>query len=128
MPDSAFILKPYRQWFYEVGHQSRRRRAVTADAYPAYIGCQMIFTSEGEREFARCISKLVYTNPFLPERIECERAALGEAFVAGDRVWNVLADPAREISNVAAIGQRADALARAARERLGEGAKATKDE
>src|SRR5688572_33368925 len=119
---------PYMHWVYEIGHQSRDRQAVTADAYPAYIGCQMIFTSDGEREFARCVSRLVYTNPFLPERIECERAALGDAFVAGDRVWNALADPAREVSNVGAIGARADDLVRAARERLGEGLKASAEE
>jgi DNA-binding NtrC family response regulator len=88
----------------------------------------MIFTSDAERQFVKCISRLVYTNPFLPERIECERAALGESFIPGDKVWNALADPARELSNVKAIGDRADVLAQTMRERLGDGAKASAEE
>src|SRR5919112_5643868 len=100
-------------------------------AHPAYIACRgcpiMIFTSDAERQFAKCISRLVYTNPFLPERVEGERAALGEAFIAGDRVWNALADPARELSNVVQIGERADALAEVARRRLAEGGRASAD-
>ena len=48
----------------------------------------MIFLTDDERAFAQSIVRLVYCNPFLPERIDCERAALGNDFVAGDRVWN----------------------------------------
>src|SRR6185369_12807701 len=88
----------------------------------------MIFTSESERQFVGCIARLVYTNPFLPERIEGERTALGEAFIPGDRVWNALADPARELSNVVQIGDRADALALSVRERLAGGAKASSED
>jgi transcriptional regulator with AAA-type ATPase domain len=88
----------------------------------------MSFNNETERRFARCISRLVYTNPFLSERIEGERAALGEAFIPGDRVWNALADPERKLSNVERIGSRADALALSVRERLADGAKATAEE
>jgi transcriptional regulator with AAA-type ATPase domain len=88
----------------------------------------MIFTSEAERQFVGCIARLVYTNPFLPERIDGERTALGEAFIPGDRVWNALADPARELSNVVQIGDRADALARSVRERLAGGANASSED
>src|SRR5688572_26320861 len=104
-------------------------------AHPLYIGClaeecpRMLFAAAEERPFVECIARLVYTNPFLPERVEGERCALGESFVEGDRVWNALADPARELSNVARIGERADALVRATRERLGSGtAKPSADE
>src|SRR3954452_4650952 len=88
----------------------------------------MIFTSDSERPFVACIARLVYTNPFLPERIEGERAALGEAFIEGDRVWNSLADPQRELSNVCSIGDRADQLVRSLRERLAAGVKASREE
>jgi transcriptional regulator with AAA-type ATPase domain len=87
----------------------------------------MLF-SDTERPLANSISLLVYTNPFLPERVEGERAVLGEAFIEGDRVWNALGDPARETSNVARIGDHADTLVRAARERLGKNAKASAEE
>src|SRR6185295_16786266 len=88
----------------------------------------MLFTSDAERALVSAISRLVFTNPFLPERIECERVALGEAFVAGDRVWNALADPQREASNVVKIGERAEALVKSARQRLADGAKASAEE
>jgi hypothetical protein len=93
------------------------------------LDVQMLFPSDNERALVGSVARLVYTNPFLPERVECERAALGESFVPGDRVWNALADPAREWSNVAKIGDAADALVRTARQRLGDGvAKISRDE
>ena len=65
----------------------------------------MLFASETQQVLAESIAKLVYTNPFLPERIEAERAVLGGTFIEGDRVWNALSEPAREEANVIAIGQ-----------------------
>src|SRR5687768_7554162 len=79
----------------------------------------MIFLSDDERAFAQAIVRLVYCNPFLPERIECERAALGEDFVAGDRVWNALTP---DTFNVLKIGDKADAFVRTVRQRLADGA------
>src|SRR4051812_29675678 len=108
-----------------------RMPAGCGEMHPVHTMCTlnaMIFTSDAERNFADCVAKLVYTNPFLPERIERERAALGEAFIEGDRVWNALADPQRELSNVCTIGDRADALVRSLRERLATGAKASREE
>ena len=40
----------------------------------------MALFAAGQRSFAEAVSELVYCNPFLPERIECERRALGEDF------------------------------------------------
>ena len=48
--------------------------------------------SAAEREFAQALSRLAYCNPFLPERIAAERAALGGDFSDRDRVWNVRVD------------------------------------
>src|SRR5687768_14422908 len=39
------------------------------------------FDSPAEAQFAHTISDVAYCNPFLPERIEYERVALGEEFV-----------------------------------------------
>ena len=71
-----------------------------------------------ERAFAQAVSKLAYCNPFLPERIECEREALGPDFVAGGAVWHSRPDQAPENPNVAKINQRLEALAERLREKL----------
>ena len=47
-----------------------------------------VFT-DTELRFLEAISKLVYCNPFLPERIGNEMAALGSEFVDSEHPWNV---------------------------------------
>lgn len=42
-----------------------------------------------DRRLAEIISKLSYCNPFLQERIEYEKAALGSAFESENAIWNV---------------------------------------
>ncbi len=46
-----------------------------------------LFTPE-ERRFARAVERLNYCNPFLAERIDAEREALGAAFEERDAEWN----------------------------------------
>src|SRR4051812_34223658 len=61
------------------------------------------------RDIAIAIGSLVYQNPFLPERIETERAILGDDFVADTSVWS--RDVRHESRpNIAAIGARAEQL------------------
>ncbi|HEX7191051.1 MAG TPA: sigma 54-interacting transcriptional regulator [Thermoanaerobaculia bacterium] len=64
-----------------------------------------------QRRLAAAIAALAYENPFLPSRIEAERAILGDDFVADTTVWS---RDLRQASrpNVAAIADRAEALAR----------------
>ncbi|MCU0793974.1 MAG: hypothetical protein MUE42_14235, partial [Opitutaceae bacterium] len=47
-----------------------------------------IFTRQADRDFARAVARLNATNPFLPERIACEREALGVEFRAVGAEWN----------------------------------------
>src|SRR2546430_15745340 len=82
----------------------------------------MGFMSGEERALAAALSRLGYANPFLPERIEAERAALGPAFVHADRVWSVRADRTVQNPNIARLGERAAAPAATLRERLAAGA------
>ncbi len=35
-----------------------------------------------ERRFVEAVGRMAHCNPFSPERIECERVALGDAFDA----------------------------------------------
>lgn len=46
----------------------------------------MLFRPD-ERRFAAAVSRIAYDNPFSPERIESERAALGAAFTEAEPVW-----------------------------------------
>ncbi len=82
----------------------------------------MGFMSAEERALATALSRLGYANPFLPERIEAEGAALGPAFVHADRVWSVRTDRTVQNPNVARLAERATTLAALLRERLAGGA------
>src|SRR5262245_17460353 len=86
-----------------------------------------LFTSQ-TRAGAEALSRLSYANPFLPERIACEREVLGGDFVPATAVWSVRAD--RDVHNptVERLAARALTVATAARERLASRAEATADE
>ncbi len=54
----------------------------------------MSVMSANERTFLTAVSRLAYCNPFLPERTEYERTALGRQFVPGGPVWSAsVTDP-----------------------------------
>jgi transcriptional regulator with AAA-type ATPase domain len=79
----------------------------------------MAFLSPTERSFLSAVSQLAYCNPFLPERAECERAALGREYVEGEPVWSLpVEDPERPRANVWRIAARLDLLAEQLRTRL----------
>jgi transcriptional regulator with GAF, ATPase, and Fis domain len=80
------------------------------------------FLAGEDRALAQAISRLAYCNPFLPERIECERAALGSAFVAGGTLWHATGDPA-PTPNVAALGTLSAGLTSRLASRLADGAR-----
>src|SRR5438093_11473618 len=83
-----------------------------------------------EQIVARAVSGLAQGNPFLPERIEHERQALGSAFVVANPVWHLNVDRP-ENPNVAALSARAAELLETARRRLdagGRGARLVEDE
>jgi DNA-binding NtrC family response regulator len=77
----------------------------------------------GEEDgLAVAIARLGHTNPFLPERIDAERAVLGAEFVPADVVWSVRADRAVQNPNVSRLAARATALADRLQARLAAGA------
>jgi transcriptional regulator with AAA-type ATPase domain len=77
-----------------------------------------------EERLARCVARLAYANPFLGERIECEREILGAEFALGRQFWHV--DQGSE--NVGAIQERVDPLVETLAERLRAGARPTSEE
>src|SRR5258705_378708 len=80
----------------------------------------MTLISDRERTFARAISRLANANPFLPERVEAEREALGPDFVEPGAAWHARARP-DAYPNLAALDQRASLLAGALRRKLAAG-------
>ena len=73
----------------------------------------------------RAIARLVYCNPFLPERVELERAILGADAAPQDDVWHPRGDVEAVSQSLAPIGERARSLAEELRGRLLEGANAS---
>ncbi len=79
----------------------------------------MLFT-EPESTLARAVGALTAGNPFLPDRLEAERGALGDAFDPAGTLWHSPDEP-EPAPNVVRIAARATALADAARTRLADG-------
>src|SRR5579885_1993551 len=63
--------------------------------------------SARERRFLESVANLGYCNPFLPERVELERAALGPDFVDDGPIWSVsVSDPDESRPNVVRLHER----------------------
>src|SRR5580704_17657171 len=75
-----------------------------------YTGCMAVY-SQHERHFLSSVARLGYGNPFLPERITFEKAALGREFVPGGVVWSAsVSDPDAEAPNVISIYKKLSKL------------------
>jgi len=64
-----------------------------------------------QRALLRSVSALAYCNPFLPERVELERAVLGAEFHEGEPVWSQQPEsPERPRENVWRIAAKLETL------------------
>lgn len=89
----------------------------------------MVFLDSHEKTFLRAVSKLAYCNPFLPERIEYEREALGPDFQETELVWSLRVDaPDTPRANTANIVERIAGLGEKLREKLTKGRAATEQD
>ena len=88
----------------------------------------MSFMSDRERGVVEAVSALAAGNPFLPERVENERRALGSAFTPLTAVWHEGADLEAANPNVDALLALAEQLAPELRGRLASGARGTRRE
>ncbi len=86
--------------------------------------------SAAERRVAEAIAGIGYCNPFLPERVELERQALGDAFVeVGPVIWARPGVPIERLfPNVLALRERAGKLVETMRRRLEQGRPASPEE
>jgi DNA-binding NtrC family response regulator len=71
-----------------------------------------------ERRLAEAVAGLGFGNPFLPERIELERQALGPAFTPGGVVWSRDPSGLGDNPNVEEVNRRAERLAEQLRARM----------
>jgi transcriptional regulator with AAA-type ATPase domain len=82
------------------------------------------FVSDEQRALLRGVLRLGYANPFLPERVECERTVLGAEFQEGEPVWSYRAEHPGPRDNVWRILSKLEPLVEQLRTRLAEGAEA----
>lgn len=79
----------------------------------------MSIMSVSERHFLRQVANLAYCNPFLPERVAYEKAALGRDFVSGEPVWSAsVAAPDLPRTNVVRIHGRLEPMLAGLRTRV----------
>ena len=85
--------------------------------------------TSAERTFLRVVSDLGHANPFVPARVDLERAALGRDFEEGEPVWSMrVEDPDTPRANVWKIVERVDRLVGELRSRLVGGARPAKED
>ncbi len=83
-----------------------------------YNFCMSLLAAR-ESHFLQSVANLAYSNPFLPERIALERAALQQDFVPGEPTWSAsAADPDAARPNVALIYARLETMIDALRVHL----------
>ena len=66
--------------------------------------------SKPQRQFADRISEIINCNPFLPDRIELERLALGSEFVESGASWNSHPSQHKESPNLERMLHRAEEI------------------
>ena len=79
----------------------------------------MGFIPAEDLAFVRAVSELSNANPFLPERLQLEKAALGDAFVAEPHdYWSLTSEQTQRRSNLVLILDRARKVAESLRNKL----------
>jgi len=79
----------------------------------------MVLFGSRERRFLESAAHLGYCNPFLPERVELERAALGSEFVDDGPIWSAsVSDPDAARPNVVKLRERLPGAVEEAREKF----------
>ena len=89
----------------------------------------MSLLTEPERRFLKAVAGLAYSNPFLPERTQYERAALGRDYVSGSSVWSAsVTNPEAVPPNLVRLRARLGPVVEKVRSRIAANADAHPDE
>jgi hypothetical protein len=81
-----------------------------------------------EHRFAVTLSRLIFCNPFRPERIECERELLGEEFAPAPWAYHKMNELDHEHPNLTNLDERVEKLTCRTQQRLAEGGHASEAE
>src|SRR5579862_2588394 len=93
-----------------------------------YTKCMSVFMKR-DRDVLASIAQLGYCNPFLPERIALEKAALGREFVAGGPVWSAeVSDPDAKRPNVILLNAKVAEVVERSHERLSQASEIRDDD
>ena len=71
---------------------------------------QMTKIRSSDRDFARTISQIIDSNPFLPARPRLERQALGQSFVKEEADWNLHPLAYRASENTIRLQEKAETV------------------
>ena len=89
----------------------------------------MALISAGNRRFLSAVSRLLYSNPFLPDILTYEREALGAEAVDEEPIWSMtVSDPDRVRANGWRIVERLEPLLKSLRDSLATGQETTDPE
>jgi transcriptional regulator with AAA-type ATPase domain len=89
----------------------------------------MPLLADTERKLLHAVSGLAYANPFLPERTEFERSALGRDYVPGELVWSAsVTDPDAPSPNVTRLHARLTPMIEAISRRISQSPDAAREE
>src|SRR6516225_1977734 len=109
---------------------SLRDAARGVDGRLVYIECMSTgqFLTTSQRALLQGVSRLGYANPFLPERVEYERAVLGDEFIEGEPVWSYRAEHPEPRANVWRIVAKLEPVVEQLAARLSGGVTAREEE
>jgi sigma-54 specific flagellar transcriptional regulator A len=112
----------------------RRRIGGSAEVRVMYIWCTlngvnsntdgfpMALLSAADHQFLKAVSRVAFANPFLPDRIELEREALGDEYQPGSSlVWSRRADVDEHQPNRQRLAARAATIVDSTRAALADG-------
>jgi sigma-54 dependent transcriptional regulator, flagellar regulatory protein len=93
-------------------------------------GASTMLIKRSDLAFVRAVGQLNYTNPFLEDRLELERIALGDEFVFESHAyWSYTLDQATQRRpNLIKISERAKSVAQTIRKKLIDGCAASSEE
>src|SRR5215211_721773 len=102
----------------------------TFNVFPLIVKPSSILAlfSRADRHFTTTVGQLAHCNPFLPERIELERKALGDAFDPHLADWNVRPQMESDHGNLSRLLIRCEGLLNRARDRIARGKSEMEDD